>query len=72
MKHIIPIIEILVGIAYSVPPLRLKRIPFVDTFINGEGVKMGVDYELMRARFLRVDFYLYTSVGLFIVALLVG
>ena len=35
MKHIIPIIGILVGIAYSVPPLRLKRIPFVDTFING-------------------------------------
>lgn len=33
---------------------------------------MGVDYELMRARFLRADFYLYTSVGLFIVALLVG
>ncbi|MCK5111971.1 MAG: UbiA family prenyltransferase, partial [Thermoplasmatales archaeon] len=28
-------IGILVGIAYSVPPLRLKRIPFVDTFING-------------------------------------
>ena len=37
-----------------------------------EGVKMGVDYELMRARFLRAGFYLYTSVGLFIVALLVG
>jgi len=41
MKHIIPIIGILVGIAYSVPPLR-------------------------------GGFYLYTSVGLFIVALLVG
>lgn len=34
MKHIILIIGILVGIAYSAPPLRLKRIPFVDTFIN--------------------------------------
>jgi hypothetical protein len=49
MKHIIPIIGILVGIAYSLLPLKL-----------------------MRARFLRVDFYLYTSVGFFIVVLLVG
>ena len=49
MKHIGPIIGILVGIAYLVPPLKL-----------------------MRARFLRADFYIYTSVGFFIVALLVG
>jgi hypothetical protein len=56
MKHIIPIIGIEIETYFSIR----------------ESVKMGVDYELMRARFLRADLYLYTSVGLFIVALLVG
>jgi hypothetical protein len=32
---------------------------------------MGVDYELMGAHFLRTSLYLYTSIGLFTVAMLV-
>ena len=70
MKHIIPIIGILVGIAYSVPPLRLKRIPFVDTFING--IAYGVLPFIAGWVIFGGALSIYTSVGLFIVALLVG
>ena len=56
MNHITPIIGKEIEIYFSIR----------------EGVKIGVDYKLMRARFLRGDLYRYSSVGLFIVALLVG
>jgi len=54
----------------NITPIIGKEIEIY--FSIREGVKIGVDYKLMRARFLRGDLYRYSSVGLFIVALLVG